>query len=74
MWSLRGCTRLPVGSGSLLLRLAQLIAAIGENLAKNHLSTGYTTTNYLECNDDFLVMAGPQRSKLVVIFTLLTPA
>ena len=46
---------------------SNLLAAIGENLAKNHYSTGYTTTNYLKCNDDYLVMAGPQRSKLVVI-------
>jgi len=46
---------------------SNLLAAIGENLAKNHYSTGYTTTNYLKCNVDYLVMAGPQRSKLVVI-------
>jgi len=45
---------------------ASLLAAIGENLAKNYFSTGYTTTNYLKCNDDFLVLAGPQRPRLVV--------
>ncbi|MHC4405712.1 MAG: outer membrane protein assembly factor BamB family protein, partial [Planctomycetota bacterium] len=46
---------------------SNLLAAIGENLAKNHYSTGYTTTNYLKCNEDYLVMAGPQRPRLVVI-------
>ncbi len=46
---------------------SNLLTAIGENLAKNHYSTGYTTTNYLKCNEDYLVMAGPQRSRLVVI-------
>ena len=46
---------------------SNVLGAIGENLAKNHFSTGYTTTNYLKCNDDFLVMAGPQRPRLVVI-------
>jgi len=45
---------------------SNLLAAIGENLAKNHYSTGYTTTNYLKCNEDYLVMAGPQRSRLIV--------
>ncbi len=45
---------------------SKLLTAIGGNLAKNHYSTGYTTTNYLKCNEDYLVMAGPQRSKLVV--------
>lgn len=45
---------------------SNLLTAIGENLVKNHYSTGYTTTNYLKCNEDYLVMAGPQRSRLVV--------
>jgi len=46
---------------------SKLLTAIGKNLVKNHYSTGYTTTNYLKCNDDYLVMAGPQRPSLVVM-------
>jgi outer membrane protein assembly factor BamB len=28
--------------------------------------TGYSTTTYIKCNDDYILFAGPQRSRLVV--------
>lgn len=43
-----------------------LLAAIGPNGRAQHYVTGYATTTYIKCNDDFIFFAGPQRSHLVV--------
>jgi outer membrane protein assembly factor BamB len=46
-----------------------LLDAIGPNERAQHYVTGYATTGYMKCNDDYLFFAGPQRSKLVVAST-----
>jgi outer membrane protein assembly factor BamB len=43
-----------------------LLAAIGTNKSAQHYVTGYATTTYIKCNDDYLFFAGPQRDRLVV--------
>jgi outer membrane protein assembly factor BamB len=45
---------------------ADLLEAIGPNQKAQHYVTGYATSTYMKCNDDFLFFAGPQRSRLVV--------
>ena len=48
---------------------ADLLKAIGNNGQAQHYVTGYATTAYLKCNDDYLFFAGPQRSRLVCAST-----
>ncbi len=43
-----------------------LLEAIGPNSRAQGYITGYATTCYMKCNDDYLFFAGPQREKLVV--------
>ncbi len=43
-----------------------LLEAIGPNQKAQHYVTGYATTNYIKCNDDYIFFAGPQRKQLVV--------
>jgi outer membrane protein assembly factor BamB len=43
-----------------------LLTAIGPNNKAQHYITGYATTCYMKCTDEYLFFAGPQRSKLVV--------
>lgn len=43
-----------------------LLAAIAPNGRAQHYITGYATTCYMKCNDDYLFFAGPQRDKLTV--------
>jgi outer membrane protein assembly factor BamB len=43
-----------------------LLAAIGPNGKAQHYVTGYATTCYVKCNDDFVFFAGPQRTTLAV--------
>ena len=43
-----------------------LLEAIGDNEKAQHYITGYATTCYMKCTDDFLFFAGPQRSRMVV--------
>jgi len=45
---------------------AKLLEAIGPNARAQHYVTGYSTQTYIKCNDDFILFAGPQRSRLVV--------
>ncbi len=45
---------------------ADLLAAIGPNGRAQHYVTGYATTSYIKCSDDFVFFAGPQREKMVV--------
>ena len=40
--------------------------AIGPNGRAQHYVTGYATTCYMKCNDDYLFFAGPQRERMVV--------
>ena len=40
--------------------------AIGDNEKAQHYITGYATTCYMKCTDDFLFFAGPQRARMVV--------
>ena len=44
---------------------ADLLAAIGPNGRAQHYITGYATTSYMKCTDDFLFFSGPQRERLV---------
>ena len=46
---------------------AKLLEAIGENARAQHYVTGYSTTTYIKCNDDYLFFAGPQRNRFVVV-------
>jgi len=43
-----------------------LLTAIAPNGRAQHYITGYATTCYMKCNDDYLFFAGPQRDKLTV--------
>jgi outer membrane protein assembly factor BamB len=45
---------------------ANLLAAIGPNGKAQHYITGYATTSYMKCTDDYVFFAGPQRKKTVV--------
>ena len=40
----------------------ELLDAIGDNEKAQHYITGYATTCYMKCNEDYLFFAGPQRS------------
>lgn len=42
-----------------------LLEAIDANAKAQHYITGYATTAYMKCNDQFVLFAGPQRNKLV---------
>lgn len=43
-----------------------LLEAIGPNERAQHYITGYATTAYMKCTDDYLMFAGPQRDRMVV--------
>ena len=43
--------------------------ALGPLEKAQHYTTGYSTTCYAKCNDDYLFFAGPQCSKMVVVST-----
>ena len=47
----------------------ELLEAIGPNGRAQHYITGYATTTYMKCNDDYLFFAGPQRERMVVAST-----
>ncbi|MDA1054997.1 MAG: PQQ-binding-like beta-propeller repeat protein [Planctomycetota bacterium] len=53
--------------GKLLWRNSDkdLLNAIDANSKAQHYVTGYATTAYMKCNDQFVLFAGPQRNKLV---------
>ena len=55
-------------NGELLWKNADedLLAAIGPNERAQHYVTGYATTSYMKCNQQYLFFAGPQRKQLVV--------
>ena len=44
----------------------ELLDAIGDNEKAQHYITGYATTCYMKCDENFLFFAGPQRSQMVV--------
>jgi outer membrane protein assembly factor BamB len=46
-----------------------LLAAIGPNGRAQHYVTGYATTCYMKCSDNYVFFAGPQRQRLVVAST-----
>ena len=46
-----------------------LLKAIDGNLKAQHYTTGYSTSCYVKCNDDYLFFAGPQRARLVAVKT-----
>ncbi len=46
-----------------------LLAAIGPNEKAQHYITGYATTCYMKCSDDYVFFAGPQRKMMVVAST-----
>ena len=48
---------------------ADLLASIGPNAKAQHYVTGYSTSNYIKCNADYLFFAGPQREKMTVAYT-----
>lgn len=43
-----------------------LLDAIAPNERAQHYITGYATTCYMKCNNDYLFFAGPQRKQMVV--------
>ncbi|MFH1304490.1 MAG: PQQ-binding-like beta-propeller repeat protein [Planctomycetota bacterium] len=43
----------------------KLLTSIGSNQKAQHYVTGYATTAYMKCSDDYLFFAGPQRLHLV---------
>lgn len=43
-----------------------LLEAVGPNQRAQHYVTGYATSAYIKCNNDFVFFAGPQRAKMVV--------
>ena len=45
---------------------ADLLDAIGPDGRAQHYVTGYSTQTFVKCNDDYILFAGPQRSRLVV--------
>lgn len=47
----------------------ELLDAIAPNGPAQHYVTGYATTCYMKCSDDYLLFAGPQRGKLVAAST-----
>ncbi len=49
---------------------ADLLEAIGPNERAQHYITGYATTCYMKCNDQYLFFAGPQRKRMVVASSL----
>lgn len=46
---------------------ADLLEAIGPQGRAQRPVTGYSTTTYIKCNDNYVLFAGPQRSRLVVV-------
>ncbi len=46
-----------------------LLDAIGQDGRAQHYVTGYSTTTFIKCNDDYLFFSGPQRDRLVVAST-----
>ena len=48
---------------------SDLLDAIGPDGRAQHYVTGYSTTTFIKCNDDYILFAGPQRSRLVVAST-----
>jgi outer membrane protein assembly factor BamB len=44
----------------------KVLAAIAGNEPAQHYITGYATTSYMKCNDNYLFFAGPQRTQMVV--------
>ncbi|MHC4430978.1 MAG: outer membrane protein assembly factor BamB family protein [Planctomycetota bacterium] len=45
---------------------ADLLEAIGPGGRAQHYVTGYSTQTFIKCTDDYILFAGPQRSRLVV--------
>ncbi len=45
---------------------ADLLEAIGPHGRAQRYVTGYSTTTYIKCDDEHILFAGPQRSRLVV--------
>lgn len=45
---------------------AALLEAIGRDGRAQHYVTGYATTTFIKCNDEYIFFAGPQRDRLVV--------
>jgi outer membrane protein assembly factor BamB len=64
-----GC--LTAASGQVAWKNAdpELLEAIGRDGPAQLWITGYATTTFLKCNDQYLFFAGPQRSRLVVAST-----
>ena len=46
---------------------AELLKAIGPSTRAQHYKTGYSTTTYIKCNEQYILFAGPQRKELVVV-------
>jgi len=45
---------------------ADLLEAIGAHGRAQHYVTGYSTTTYIKCNDEYIFFAGPQRNRFCV--------
>ena len=57
-----------IATGKLLWKNSDqdLLDAISKNEKAQHYITGYATTSYMKCSDEFLFFAGPQRERMVV--------
>ena len=64
-----GCLDAKTGKVAWKTSAPDLLAAIGPNGRAQHYVTGYSTTTYIKCNDEMLLFAGPQRSRLVAAAT-----
>jgi outer membrane protein assembly factor BamB len=47
----------------------ETLQAIGPNTRAQGYITGFSTSSYMRCNDDYLIFSGPQRSRLVAVRT-----
>ncbi len=58
-------------TGGLLWRNEErkLLEAIGPHERAQHYTTGFATSSYMKCTDDYLFFAGPQRKQMVVAST-----
>ena len=61
--------RLNISDGNVVWKTSdtEMLKAIDGNLIAQHYTTGYSTSCYIKCNDDYIFFAGPQRRRLVVV-------
>jgi outer membrane protein assembly factor BamB len=63
---LLGCLNVSSGETKWQATSSDLLKAIGHNDRAQHYITGYSTSAYIKCHENYLFFAGPQRPRLVV--------